>query len=186
MAMIYLRRRNQPMPIYEFYCDDCHTVFNFFSRRIDTERRPRCPRCGRPDLERWLSVFAISKARTGSADEVDDGMGDMDEARMLEAFDSMSAEFAGMNEEDPRQAARLMRRLFESVGLRVGEHMDEAIRRMEAGEDPDRIEQDMGDVLDDEAPIRGKAKHGIPSVEELKALRRKLLPPKRDETLYTL
>jgi len=49
------------MPIYEFYCVDCHTVFNFFSRRIDTEKRPSCPRCGRPGLERRLQQFQQSQ-----------------------------------------------------------------------------------------------------------------------------
>jgi putative FmdB family regulatory protein len=35
------------MPIYEFYCPDCHTVFSFFSSRIDTAVRPACPQCGK-------------------------------------------------------------------------------------------------------------------------------------------
>jgi len=51
------------MPVYEFYCPDCHTIFNFFSRRVDTETRPTCPACSRPDLERQAFPFAISKAR---------------------------------------------------------------------------------------------------------------------------
>ena len=46
------------MPIYEFYCPDCHTIFNFFSARIETEKRPDCPRCGRSKLERRMSVFS--------------------------------------------------------------------------------------------------------------------------------
>jgi putative FmdB family regulatory protein len=51
------------MPVYEHYCPDCHTIFSFFSRRVDTDTRPACPRCARPNLERQVSLFAISKAR---------------------------------------------------------------------------------------------------------------------------
>ena len=31
------------MPVYEFYCPDCHMIFNFLSRRIDTRKRPPPP-----------------------------------------------------------------------------------------------------------------------------------------------
>ena len=27
------------MPIYEFYCPDCNTLFNFFSRTINTSKK---------------------------------------------------------------------------------------------------------------------------------------------------
>ena len=52
------------MPIYEFYCADCHAVFNFLARKPDTKKRPNCPRCGRPNLDRKVSRFAISKGRS--------------------------------------------------------------------------------------------------------------------------
>jgi putative FmdB family regulatory protein len=167
------------MPIYEFYCADCHTVFNFFSRRIDTEKKPRCPRCGRPDLERWLSVFAISKGRK-QGDDVLDGI---DEDKMERAMAAMASEMEGVDENDPRQAARLMRRLFDAAGVDVGGGMEEAMRRMEAGEDPEKIEEEMGQALEEENPFSEKTKATAAS---LKALRRDLLPPKRDKTLYDL
>jgi putative FmdB family regulatory protein len=49
------------VPVYEFYCCDCHTIFNFLSRQVNTEKRPSCPKCGRPELERQVSPFAVSK-----------------------------------------------------------------------------------------------------------------------------
>ena len=52
------------MPIYEFFCQDCNTIFNFLSRRINTDKQPDCPRCGRRKIQRLLSTFAtIGKAR---------------------------------------------------------------------------------------------------------------------------
>lgn len=168
------------MPIYEFYCFDCHTIFNFFSRRINTEKRPNCPKCGRPDLERRLSLFAISKGRK----ENDDGpIGDVDEQKLERMMASMASEIEGADEDDPRQAARLMRRLFDAAGLPMGPHMEEAMHRMEAGEDPDKIEEELGDVLQQEDPFVAGGKRGT---SHLKALRRELLPPKQDETLYDL
>jgi putative FmdB family regulatory protein len=171
------------MPVYEFYCPDCHTVFNFFSRRVDTTTKPSCPRCERPDLERQASLFAISKGRKESEDDADLPPG-MDEEKMMRAFESMAHELENVDEDDPKQAARMMRRMFDATGMKLGDGMAEAIRRMEAGEDPDAIEAEMGDILDQEDPFAGTAVKG--SLPNLKELRRGLLPPKRDETWYPL
>ena len=38
------------VPIYEFYCADCHTVYSSLSKKIDIETRPKCPRCKHPSL----------------------------------------------------------------------------------------------------------------------------------------
>jgi hypothetical protein len=58
--------------------------------------------------------------------------------------------------------------------------MEEAIRRMEAGDDPEQIEAEMGDVLEGEEPLISKGK------PNLKLLRQRFLPPKVDEALYEL
>lgn len=171
------------MPIYELYCPDCHTIYSFFSRRVDTDTRPACPVCKRPDLERQVSLFSISKNR-GERDENAELPSGMDEEKMMRAFESMAMEFENVDENDPKQAARMMRRLFDTTGMKLGDGMTEAIRRMEAGEDPDRIEAEMGDVLEQEDPFGGTSLK--PALPNLKELRRELLPPKRDETWYPL
>jgi len=165
------------MPIYEFYCPDCHTVFNFFSRRVNTEKRPDCPRCGRPRLTRQVSLFAISKGRS----EDSDGMPDLDDARLEQVMASMAGEVDNIDENDPRQAAQVMRKLFDATGLALTPAMKEAIHRMERGDDPDRIEEELGDVLEGEDPFAMVGKKG-----GIGELRRRLLPPKVDETLYDL
>jgi putative FmdB family regulatory protein len=162
------------MPVYEFYCADCHTVFNFLSRTVDTAKRPVCPRCARPDLERRISLFSISKGRK----EVDEGGPEgLDEEAMERALESLSGELDGADEGDPRQMARLMRKLHEATGMSLGSGLEEAIRRMEAGEDPDRVEEEMGDLLEGEEPF---------TREGVNRIRRKLLPPAHDDTLYEL
>jgi putative FmdB family regulatory protein len=165
------------MPVYEFYCPDCHRIYNFLARTVTAEKRPDCPRCGRKKLAKQVSLFSISKGRVESDSE---GIPDMDEAKMMKVMESLAGEVEGMDEEDPRQAARLMKRLYDAAGLEVGPGMEEAIRRMEAGEDPDQIEEEIGDLLDQEDPFIAKTKSG------LKDMRRKILPPSVDDTLYEL
>jgi hypothetical protein len=75
--------------------------------------------------------------------------------------------------------ARVMRTLCQTAGMPMNPRMEEAIRRMEAGEDPDKIEEDMGDLLDDEEPF---AEPG----SRIRGLVRKLRPPEVDDTLYDL
>lgn len=166
------------MPIYEFFCPDCNTLFSFFSRKVNTAARPLCPRCRKRKLERQVSLFAHTGRATegGGADDLP-----VDDARMEKAMESLAAEAEGMNEDDPRQAARLMRRMSDMTGMEFGSGMSEALRRMESGEDPEKIEQDMGDVLEGEeepfaAPGEESASRGGPRRPR----------PKRDETLYEM
>lgn len=174
------------MPVYEFYCPDCHTIYSFFSRRVDTQTHPKCPGCGRPELDRQASLFAISSGRAESDDAADDeGLPPgMDEEKLMSAMASMAGELEHLDDEDPKQAALAMRKLFQASGLKMGDAMSEAIRRMEAGEDPDQIDAELGDALEQEDPF--SAGGGRPSIEALKQMRRDLLPPKRDDTWYPL
>ncbi len=161
------------MPIYEFYCDACNVIFNFFSRRINTTSIPSCPRCGKERLTRQLSTFAtIGKA----GDTEEDMPSGLDEAKMERAFASLMREAEGMNEDDPRQMASLMRRFSRETGVDLGESMEEALGRMEAGEDPEQVEQEMGDVL-------GEGDISFAALKKKGAGRR---PPTHDEKLYDL
>jgi len=176
------------MPIYEFYCGRCHTVFSFLSRRIDTTKRPSCPRCGRSELERRTSRFAVSKGRpepTAGGSDVDD----LDDARMDQAMDVLARDAEGVNENDPRQVAGLMRRFYGTTGLKLGGTMEEAIRRMETGEDPDAIESELGEALEQEDPFGGEGKSAegeTPGGGRLRAIGRRLRPPAVDQTLYEM
>jgi len=162
------------MPVYEFYCADCHTIFNFLSRRVNTEKRPDCPRCGRPGLERQVSFFAVSR---GQKDEPAEGLPDLDGARLEKALQSLAGEMEGVSEEDPRQIARIMRKLSEATGMKLGSGMEEAISRLAAGEDPEAIEVELGELINAENPF---ADDGI------KGLKRKFTPPDHDDTLHAL
>jgi putative FmdB family regulatory protein len=162
------------MPVYEFYCADCHTVFNFLSRRVNTEKRPTCPRCGRLELDRRVSLFALSHGRKEEAVE---GMPGLDEGKLEKALMGLAGEMEGLDENDPRQMAKFMKRLKEATGMNLGQGMEEAIHRMESGEDPEKIESEMGDIFDQETPF---------SFAGIRGIRRRIVPPARDDTLYPL
>jgi len=60
------------------------------------------------------------------------------------------SEAENVNEDDPKQMASLMRKFTSKTGINLGDSMEEAISRMEAGEDPDQVEKEMGDQLGDD------------------------------------
>lgn len=163
------------MPIYEFYCDRCNTVFNFFSRTVNTTAQPSCPQCKTETLARRMSTFAVTgRAREdGDADDLP-----FDASRMEQAMQVLSGEAEKINEDDPRQAAGLMRKLTRMTGLELGAGMEEALHRMERGEDPEHIEAEMGEVLESEDPFQMPAKKTGPGSRRP--------APRRDDTLYDL
>jgi putative FmdB family regulatory protein len=162
------------MPIYEFYCGLCHMIFNFYSRRINTDKQPLCPRCGRTKLTRRMSAFAVIR---GLKEDGEAGLPDINEGKLEQAMAALSGEAEHLSEDDPRQAAQLMRKLTEMTGLKLGSGMEEALRRMESGEDPEQIEAEMGDLLEGEDPFL---------VGGDKGASRRTRPPRKDETLYEL
>jgi len=172
------------MPIYEFYCADCHRIFSFLSRAIDTAKQPACPRCHRPNLTRKVSSFAISKGRK-EADTPDGTPPDIDDARLERAMQAIAGDIDNLNEDDPKQAAHLMRKLFGATGMPMNTGMEEALRRMESGEDPEKIEAEMGDVFEQD-PFSAGADLNPASAGGLKGLRRKVLPPSVDDGLYEM
>ena len=164
------------MPIYEFYCKDCHTLFNFFSKTVNTKKKPKCPKCKIKTLEKQISVVAF----TGRATE-DGDMDDLpfDSSKMEHAMQMLASEADKINEDDPKQAANLMRKLSHMTGIKLGDGMDEALSRMEQGEDPEQVEAEMGDILEAEDPF------SLPG-KKAKATQAKIRELLRDETLYDL
>jgi putative FmdB family regulatory protein len=169
------------MPIYEFYCSDCHRLFSFLARTIDTAARPACPRCGRAELPRRPSAFAISKGRPerDTSDAAEDPFAGVDDARLEHAMQSLSSEVETLDESDPRAQAQLVRRLFDATGLPVQGGLAEALRRLEAGEDPETVEAQMGDVLEGQESIGAAPRRGLSGL-------RRHLPPSVDPALYEL
>lgn len=162
------------MPIYEFYCKKCNTIYNFFSRSVNTDKIPSCPTCKTIKLKRQLSIFSTISGKTK---EAEDDMPPMDESKMEKAMEMMMREADKIDDDDPRQAATLMRKLSEASGLNLSSGMEEALSRLERGEDPDKIEEEMGDILEGEDPFV-LVKKGTKTTVRSR--------PQVDETLYEL
>ena len=162
------------MPIYEFYCPDCHAIYSFFSRQVNTDAKPLCPHCTCLALERQVSLFSVSNNR--SLQNRDEMVG-IDEDRLESALMSMAGDLDKVDN-DPRQVAGAMRKLFATSGLKIGDGMEDAMARVEAGEDPEVVEGDLGDATDEIALLSARP------TQVAGVIRRRYLPPRVDSKLY--
>ncbi len=171
------------MPIYEYYCQPCHTIFSFFARSTAAVKPPKCPKCGAKKLEKQVSQFAISKGlQESDSSAADDPFANVDDSKMdqimAEMASSMGDEDGQGGEEDPRKLASVMKKFFDAAGMKPNDAMVEAMRRMESGEDPDKIDEELGDALDADDPFNDE------SSKLKKRIRRMLDRPKVDPELY--
>lgn len=143
------------MPIYEFACPKCRKIFSFLSKRMKPDRLPTCPKCGNKKLEKQVSRFAMVKgvAEPKAGSEPDEGgppMPDLDDPRVERAMMEMERDMEHLDENNPRHMAHMMKKMKDLMPSgSVPKELDVAIKRLEKGEDPEKIEADMGDVLGD-------------------------------------
>lgn len=69
-------------------------------------------------------------------------MGHSEESRMEKMADPSF--FSGLDEKDPRSLARLMKKMASETGEEMDDEMREVCERLEAGEDPEKLEAMMG------------------------------------------
>jgi putative FmdB family regulatory protein len=159
------------MPIYEFACGKCRRIYSFLSKRVNPAHKPTCPKCGNRRLIREVSQFAtlkgvpdpgISSASSG-LDEFPPGF---DEARMEQVMGDLERDMEHMDENNPRHMAHMLKKMQEAMPPgSIPKELNVAIKRLEAGEDPEKIEADMGDILgslggDDEGGASGRSGSG--------------------------
>ena len=143
------------MPIYEFACPKCRRIFSFLSQRVAPGRLPVCPKCGHKKMSKQVSRFAMTRKLAGPAASTGSEPGgppmpDMDDPRVERAMMELERDMEHMDENNPRHMAHMMKKMKNLMPPgSVPKELDVAIKRLEAGEDPERIEADMGDVLGD-------------------------------------
>ena len=170
------------MPIYEFYCPKNNKIYSFLARSLAYHGiTPRCPDNPKLPMERLVSSFAV----TGRAKEKSDlDSSPMDDRAMEGLMSEMESEFSGMDEAnpDPKKLARMMKKMSAVTGEEMPAGMQEMIQRMEAGEDPDKLEAEYGDAFDEleagqtDGTAGGKGKPGA----------RRRPRPQRDPVLYEM
>ena len=188
------------MPIYEYYCPDNHKIYSFFAKTLAQGRTtPTCPDNPSYRMVKIMSSFAVT-GRTGKTGEriPDTGKGGIGpggdpagDARMEAALSAMEGEFANVDENDPRAMGRMMRRMSELSGEKLDGEMEEVVRKLEEGADPDQLEEQLGgpgEGGDPENPYGAEGDAGVKPPADPKEARSRLRarrgPPLRDPKLY--
>jgi len=136
------------MPIYEYYCPDNHTIYQFYAKTLAQGRTvPPCPDNPEYRLVKLVSSFAVG--RGGRTDESAEQAGEPgleagEDARVDAAMEAMEREFSAVDENDPRAMGRMMRRMAELTGEKIEGEMEEVVRKLEEGVDPDTLEEALG------------------------------------------
>lgn len=168
------------MPIYEFYCPDNNKLYQFLARSLAyRDRTPLCPDNPKFNMLRHVSPFAvIGKAKE---DTGDDPFAGIDETKMESVMAELESEMSGLDESnpDPRQLGRFMRKMTDVMGDRAPPELREMVKRLEAGEDPEKLEEQFSDLAGDEA---GDALFSS-MMKRFKGVHH---PPQRDPKLYEI
>jgi hypothetical protein len=191
------------MPIYEYYCPDNHRIYSFYAKTLaQGQTVPKCPDNPAFQMRKIISPFAVSTRtrKTAGAEAPADapaagGADAAEDGRMEAAMSAMEGEFANVDENDPRAMGRMMRRMAELTGEKLDSQMEEVVRKLEEGADPDKLEEEMGDVFGDKSggdpddpygagPGDGEAKPPAEAKESRPRLRVRRGPPTRDPKLY--
>jgi putative FmdB family regulatory protein len=118
------------MPTYEYRCSDCGKRVSIFQSYEDYGREPvQCPNCGSENFKRLITRVRVLRS---------------EESRLESLADSSA--WDGLDEEDPRAMAQMMRKMGDELGEDLPPEFDEVVDRLEAGESPEEIEQSMPDL----------------------------------------
>ena len=197
------------MPIYEYYCPDNHKIYQFFAKTLaQGQKVPKCPDNATWPMEKIMSPFAFTgrtkKSPGGAGEKGDPGAGGAapggesgdpaEDARMEAAMGAMEGEFANIDENDPRAMGRMMRRMSELTGEKLDGEMEEVVRKLEEGADPDQLEDQLGGAFGEEGGAgddpygEGGGLPGEPKPQDPKEPRQRFRirrgPPVRDPKLY--
>ena len=131
------------MPIFEYRCQQCNARVSVLYRSLAQvdHSKALCTRCGSAKLTRLMSRVRVLRG-TDASDSALGPQGDVDSALL--------GEMENLNENDPRALGRFMRKMAAETGEDLGPEFGEVIGRLEKGEDPERIESEMGDVSGDD------------------------------------
>ena len=111
------------MPIYEYRCRGCRARVSLFVRGFVDPPNKACPECGSGELSRLVSRVAVLKSGESQLEDLSD-----------------PSAWSGIDENNPRGMAEMMRRMGDSMGEDMGPEFGEMVDRLESGEIPDDME----------------------------------------------
>lgn len=116
------------MPIYEYECGKCHKRTSVLTMRVSEKVDPVCQHCGSKAMSRLMSRFAMPRSEESRMDALAD-----------------PSNFAGVDENDPKSVAQMMRKMGKEMGDEFGGgEFDDAIEELESGGDLGGGEDDFG------------------------------------------
>lgn len=151
------------------------------------EEIPFCPDGKNYRMQKMISRFSFTgRAKEPSTDH-SESMPDLNPAQER-AIMQLASEMEGMSDEnpDPRALGRMMRKMIEITGQKAPSEMEEMLRRLESGEDPEKLEEEFGEALEDFDPIGGADDDAENAEAKSARLRRLQRPPERDPVLYEM
>jgi hypothetical protein len=144
------------MPIYEFFSPAKGKIYSFFARTSDyADKIPLCPDGKQYKMTKLLSGFSITgqknQTEIDSEDTIssdnDNPFARMDEGQSAKIMRELEGAIGGMDDEnpDPKQMGALMRKMCDMTGEKMDESMEEVVRKLEEGTDPEELEDRMSD-----------------------------------------
>jgi len=118
------------MPVYEYRCQDCRRRASLYQTYAEYGSVPvNCPHCGGANLRRLISRVRFARSEDSRLESLSD-----------------PGEWDGVDESAPRSLGRMMRKMGHEMGEDMPPEFDEVVDRLEAGQDPEDIEQDLPDL----------------------------------------
>ena len=118
------------MPTYDFLCNDCSQRFDVFLTFSEYGKKPvACPHCQSKNVRRRMTKVRIAKS---------------DSSRM----DSLADDFPGLEnlDDDPQAMGKMMRKMGREMGEDLPPEFNEVVDRLEKGQSPEQIEQEIPDL----------------------------------------
>jgi hypothetical protein len=185
------------MPIYEFVSRDTGKIYSFFAHSTSyAEKIPFCPDGKKFKMEKVISGFSITGGNEKQSEEAEksdsidpnDPFSGMDSNQAEKVMKELEGAIGGMDEDnpDPKQMGHLMRKMSEITGESMDEPMEEVVRKLEEGADPNELEDKMGNFMGLEETERKSEDPHYPSKEFVKSQLKKKIVKKmvRDPELY--
>ncbi len=117
------------MPNYEYICQHCRKLFSIFISYKDYgSKKISCPHCSSENVQRRINRIRVLRSN---------------ESRMAAFADNDRLDSI---DEDPRALGKMMREMQGEVGEEMGPEFDEVVDRLEKGQTPDQIEQELPDL----------------------------------------
>ena len=147
-------------------------------------------------MEKVMSGFSITGKReeqpqssdVGEADDPNDPFAGMDPNQAEKVMKELEGAMGGMDEDnpDPKQMGQLMRKMCEMTGESMDEPMEEVVRKLEEGTDPDELEDRMSDFMGEEEPGGASNSEQDDPTESVKSRLKRMMRKKmvRDPELY--